>query len=127
LNNGAKLRVPASGGTAPGDMAAVGPSVPPGSQSVTGVNASFRYVWSKAPLFLRQSILTAYRTSGSASIQTGTSISEPAEDRENLPIRQDPIWRYSLSAPSTGTSVFVQNGQTLTLAPGNYGPTTVSN
>jgi hypothetical protein len=124
LNDGAVIRAkPFSGSTTLGDMAALGVNSP--NLSGAGVGSAFRYVWSIPSLQLRQSSLTAYRTSGTVTAQAGTTFLEPAENRAGVPIRQDPLWTWTVTGPTTGTPIFVTANQSKTLLPGNYGPTTV--
>jgi hypothetical protein len=92
-----------------------------------GYNARIGKLWSAPSLLLRHSNLSYFKTAGTASIQAGTVFATPAENRTGVPVRQDPIWTVSLSAPDSGTPVNVFSQQTQTLTAGNYGSTTVFN
>jgi hypothetical protein len=83
-------------------------------------------VWSRPNMVFGDASAEFYKTAGTAQLQAGSGgFSNSDENRDQTPIRQDPFWTYSISAPTTGTPLTVVSGQTLTLAPGDYGPVTV--
>ena len=91
-----------------------------------GSNSRAGKIWSRPNIFLRGCSVTYYRTTGTASAQAGTVVTDPDENRTGVPIRQDPMWTVSLTAPNSGLAAINIDTGTRALMPGNYGATKVS-
>jgi hypothetical protein len=83
---------------------------------------------------LHGGLLQFYKTgSATPEVQQGTIFFQQEENRQDVMIRMDPMWRVSITAPDSGagcngnpTTCIVNAGQTVTLPAGNYGPVTVN-
>jgi hypothetical protein len=96
-----------------GDVAAVG-SLP---DTNIGSHARVRNVWSRPSTLVRGSLVSGYiKTNGSLTVQPGGSFGDPEENREAVPIRQDPIWTVPISVSDSGAPV-----TTSAIGPGTYG------
>ena len=118
----------ATGAVAVNDLASI--SANPGADTSIvalgsiniGYNANVGKIWTQGIVLLRHSNLAFYKTfldPISVQIQAGTTFTDPDENRTNVPVRPDPIWTVSITAPSSGLPQSVFSGQTLSLAPGD--------
>lgn len=128
VNDRAQILGPLGSGTG-GNLAAKGTA-----QSSTGVGSGVRNLWATGNLWFRQSAIGYYKTQGTVSIQDGTTFADPDENRANVTINWDPIWKVELTVPPGGSipnlsapvvpgnygAVTVYSGQTLNLSSGDY-------
>ncbi len=95
-----------------------------------GVDSVVGVAWSKPKLFLRGGYVEYYKSPQKPdTIQIGTDFGQPDENRDNVTIRQDPVWTVTFpEAEFQGppSSIIVNSGEVKTYAPGSYLDCTVN-
>ncbi len=121
VNDRAEILVP-SFGIPFGDIAAMGP----GGETNIGVDARVSRIWARhSILFRHPANVSFYKTSATVQSQGTTMFADPDENREQVTIRQDPIWTASFTVPTNQAYVSIEPGYTAAITPGDRGNYTV--